>query len=88
MPLLMPSDPPCRLLILKLQSRRNEHSNEQLPQLPKLKLGDKVTPTTEPHLGRTGTVVAVNNYWIEVEADWVIVYKGKENRLFKKPNIT
>ena len=56
-------------------------SNEDIEQL---QIGDKVIATSDPHRGRVGIVLTTSNYWVEVVADWTLIYKGKESKLFKK----
>ena len=47
----------------------------------RLEIGDHVIATTNPHLGRIGTVVYAGNYWTRVicDADKDIFKKAKHN---------
>ena len=67
-----------RLGELELYSSSNEEDIVQL------QVGDRVVPTTEPHLGRYGTVETVGNYWVTVKADWAVIVKGKRQIRYKK----
>ena len=60
------------------------YSSSSDEDIEHLQISDKVIATSDPHQGRVGTVLTAGNYWVEVVADWTVIYKGKENKLFKK----
>ena len=56
---------------LELYSRSSEEDLEQF------RVGDRVTPINEPHLGRYDTVESVGSYWIVVKINWATIVNRK-----------
>ena len=77
----------CDRTLEELTARLGElevYSSSDEEDVVQLKVGDRVTPTTEPHLGRHGTVESVGKYWVTVKADWAVIVKGRSQARYKK----